>query len=75
MRDGAKGQGGRGDCCAASIQQSCITRLPRLDDLNEGGFLGQIAADSTPLTARQAEWLAKLLKRAGLPSMPKGGVQ
>lgn len=47
------------------------TKLSR----KEGGFLGQIAVDPTPLTPRQAEWLAKLFERAGLPPMPKGGVQ
>jgi hypothetical protein len=47
------------------------TRLSR----KEGSFLGQIAADPNPLTARQAEWLAKLFERAGLLSMPKGGVK
>ena len=41
----------------------------------EGGFLGQIAVDPSPLSAKQAEWLAKLLERAGLPPMAKGGAQ
>jgi hypothetical protein len=41
----------------------------------EGGFLGQIAADPSPLSVKQAEWLAKLLERAGLPPMAKGGAQ
>ena len=34
-----------------------------------GQFLGQLAADPTPMTASQAGWLAKLLERAGLPSL------
>ena len=41
----------------------------------EGQFLGQIAVDDTPLSARQAEWLAKLLDRAGLPPLTEGGAQ
>lgn len=47
------------------------TKLSR----KEGSFLGQIAVDPTPLTPRQAEWLAKLFERSGLPPMAKGGVQ
>ena len=47
------------------------TKLSR----KEGGFLGQIAVDPNPLTPKQAEWLAKLFERAGLPSMAKGDVQ
>lgn len=31
-----------------------------------GGFLGQIVADPSPFTEKQADWFAKLLKRAGL---------
>lgn len=41
----------------------------------EGGFLGQIAADPSPLTPKQAVWLTKLLTRAGLPPMAEGGAQ
>lgn len=32
-----------------------------------GSFLGQCAVDPTPLTTAQADWLATLLERAGLP--------
>lgn len=32
-----------------------------------GSFLGQCAVDPTPLTPAQAEWLATLLERAGMP--------
>jgi len=32
-----------------------------------GSFLGQLAVDPTPMTERQAEWLEKLLVKAGLP--------
>lgn len=38
-----------------------------------GQFLGQLAVDSTPMSEAQADWLAKLLDRAGLPPMAGGG--
>ena len=38
-----------------------------------GQFLGQLAVDSTPMSEAQADWLAKLLERAGLPPMAEGG--
>lgn len=38
-----------------------------------GQFLGQLAVDSTPLSEAQADWLAKLLEKAGLPPLTKGG--
>jgi hypothetical protein len=44
------------------------TRLTR----KAGQFLGQIAVDRAPLTDRQAEWLAALLERAGLPAFEAG---
>lgn len=34
-----------------------------------GSFLGQLAVDATPMTGPQADWLATLLDRAGLPPM------
>lgn len=37
-----------------------------------GSFLGQCVVDATPLTPAQAEWLAALLDRAGLPPMKEG---
>ncbi len=40
-----------------------------------GQFLGQLAVDSAPLTPSQAEWLHKLLDRAGLPPVAGGGGQ
>lgn len=39
----------------------------------EGSFLGQLAVDSKPLSWKQADWLAKLLKRDGLPPLRAGG--
>lgn len=38
-----------------------------------GQFLGQLAVDSTPMSEAQADWLAKLLDRAGLPPLAEGG--
>lgn len=38
-----------------------------------GQFLGQLAVDSSPMSEAQADWLAKLLDRAGLPSLVEGG--
>ena len=40
-----------------------------------GQFLGQIAVDPSPLTEAQAEWLANLLSRAGLPPFNGEGAQ
>ena len=38
-----------------------------------GSFLGQCVAQPSPLTQKQAEWLATLLERAGLPPLTDGG--
>lgn len=38
-----------------------------------GQFLGQLAVDTAPLTPSQADWLHKLLDRAGLPPVAAGG--
>ena len=40
-----------------------------------GQFLGQLAVDPSPMSEAQADWLAKLLDRAGLPPLAEGGVQ
>lgn len=32
-----------------------------------GQFLGQLVVDTSPISEAQADWLAKLLERAGLP--------
>ncbi len=40
-----------------------------------GQFLGQLAVDPAPMSEAQAEWLAKLLDRAGLPTLAEGGAQ
>ena len=38
-----------------------------------GQFLGQLAVDPSPMSEAQADWLAKLLDRAGLPPLAGGG--
>ena len=38
-----------------------------------GQFLGQLVVDPSPLSDAQADWLAKLLDRAGLPPLTEGG--
>lgn len=40
-----------------------------------GQFLGQLAVDPSPMSERQADWLAKLLERAGLPPLVEGGAK
>ena len=40
-----------------------------------GQFLGQLAVDPATMSERQADWLAKLLDRAGLPPLAKGAAQ
>jgi hypothetical protein len=37
-----------------------------------GSFLGQLVVDQSPLSDRQADWLATLLERAGLPPLVEG---
>jgi hypothetical protein len=34
-----------------------------------GSFCGELLTDPRPLTEKQADWLGKLLDRAGLPSI------
>ena len=40
-----------------------------------GQFLGQLTVDPTPMSEAQADWLAKLLERAGFPPMAEGGAE
>lgn len=40
-----------------------------------GQFLGQLAVDPTPISEAQADWLGKLLNRAGLPPLAEGGAK
>ena len=37
-----------------------------------GRFLGQLAVDSTPLSAKQSAWLEQLLGKHGLPPLARG---
>lgn len=39
-----------------------------------GSFLGQIVADDTPLSDKQADWLCTLLDRAGFPPVAEGAL-
>lgn len=38
-----------------------------------GQFLGQLAVDLSPMSKAQADWLAILLDKAGLPPLADGG--
>lgn len=38
-----------------------------------GSFLGQCVVDDTPLSIKQANWLATLLNRNALPPLAAGG--
>ena len=38
-----------------------------------GQFLGQLAVDLSPMSKAQADWLAILLDKAGLPPLAEGG--
>ncbi len=56
-------------------RQAALALLERNHRLNRkaGQFLGQLAVDISPMSERQADWLTKLLERAGLPPMAEGG--
>lgn len=58
------------DCRSAGLALlNSGTKLTR----KAGLFIGQIVADPGPLSAAQADWLATLLERAGLPPLSNGG--
>lgn len=50
---------------ALALLQQPDRRLSR----KAGSFLGQLVVDPTPLTEKQADWLATLLDRSGLPAL------
>ena len=50
---------------AALALLTSTSRLSR----KAGQFLGQLAVDPSPMSEAQADWLAKLLDRAGLPPL------
>ena len=54
---------------AALALLTSTSRLSR----KAGQFLGQLAVDPSPMSEAQANWLAKLLDRAGLPPLAEGG--
>lgn len=54
---------------AALALLNSTSRLSR----KAGQFLGQLAVDPSPMSEAQADWLGKLLDRAGLPPMAAGG--
>ena len=54
---------------AALALLTSTSRLSR----KAGQFLGQLAVDPSPMSEAQADWLAKLLDRAGLPPLAEGG--
>ncbi len=39
-----------------------------------GQFLGQLVVDPSPMSEAQADWLGKLLQKAGLPPLAGEGV-
>ena len=54
---------------AALALLTSTSRLSR----KAGQFLGQLAVDPSPMSEAQADWLVKLLNRAGLPPLAEGG--
>lgn len=50
-----------------------LTQCPDLPH-KTGGFLGHVCV-APELSAKQYDWLVKLLDRNGLPPMAKGGAQ
>ena len=54
---------------AALALLTSTSRLSR----KAGQFLGQLAVDPSPMSEAQADWLVKLLDRAGLPPLAEGG--
>ena len=50
---------------AALALLTSTSRLSR----KAGQFLGQLAVDPSPMSEAQADWLVKLLDRAGLPPL------
>ena len=50
-----------------------LTDHHRKQNRRSGQFLGQLAVEDFDLSDKQADWLAKLLERAGLPPLANGG--
>ena len=51
-------------------RDAALAVLNECDSLTRkaGSFLGQLVADSTPMSPAQRDWLDKLLDKAGLPA-------
>lgn len=62
------------DKAFANHRQAALALLSQCPDLphKTAGFLGHVCVAAT-LTDRQRAWLEKLLERAGLPPLAKGG--
>lgn len=45
----------------------------KLQTVKSAQFCGGLTVEARPLSPRQAEWLAKLLRQAGLPHIAEGG--
>lgn len=60
----------------SSPQAAALALLNSAQQLSRraGSFLGQTAVDTKPLSQAQAEWLARLLDRAGLPPLEQEGL-
>jgi len=56
-------------------RQAALTLLNGSSRLSRkaGQFLGQLAVDLSPMSKAQADWLAILLDKAGLPPLAEGG--
>jgi hypothetical protein len=52
-------------------RKAALALLSGCDKLSRkaGQFLGQLAVDPSPMSKAQADWVAKLLERAGLPPL------
>jgi hypothetical protein len=62
------------DSAFTNHRQACFAVLNSGLALNrrEGQFLGGEACNDKPMSEKQTAWLAKLLDRAGLPSLAEG---
>ncbi len=58
-----------------SNRQAALTLLTGSHRLSRkaGQFLGQLAVDPSPMSVAQADWLAKLLAKHGLPPLAGEG--
>ncbi len=61
-------------CAFSDHRQAALALLNGSHSLSRkaGQFLGQLALDPSPMSEAQADWLAKLLDRNGLPALAEG---